>query len=147
MSQWRSTMTAVCSGVASGAFGATGGVGVAFSGPGAGAGAAGAAGWATGAAVLGVGASASINLRRVHLAFALMYSTMRRMFSDTGVVSISRYWGGATLTWVTVLLTLKNCRPCCASCWLNLVATGSGNAFCWSHSWRIKRWMPVHFKV
>ena len=39
---------------------------------------------------LGVGASASINFRRVHFGFALMNSTMRLMFSETGVVSRSR---------------------------------------------------------
>ena len=56
---------------------------------------------------LGVGASDSINFRRVHFAFALMNSTMRLMFSETGVVSRSRNCGRATLTCVTVLLTLK----------------------------------------
>ena len=80
-------MIAVCSGVGAGAWGSAGLAGCAAASPSA-AGAAGtgisAAGATTG---LGVGASASINFFRVHFAFALMNSTMRRMFSETGVVS------------------------------------------------------------
>src|SRR5277367_6672805 len=96
---------AVCSGVASGAFGSTG-----FA-PDSAAGAGVASGLISMIVGLGVGASDSINFRRVHFAFALMNSTMRLMFSETGVVSRSRNCGRATLTCVTVLFTLKNDRP------------------------------------
>src|SRR5271154_3557534 len=80
--------------------------------------------------VVGDGASVSIIFRRVHFGCALMNSTMRLMLSETGVVSRSRNCGRATATCVTVLLTLKNCNPCDANCWLNLVATVNGKYFC-----------------
>ena len=76
-----------------------------------------------------------------------MNSTMRLMFSETGVVSRSRNCGRATLTCVTVLLTLKNCRPCCANCWLNFVAMGSGKYFWCSHSCRMSRCKPLLRKL